>query len=168
MYVSLSLNLNIPNVFYRSSNGWNKSLCMCACVRTFVGGCLWGGFTVSSLCRHEWCDDWWIMNQEWFRSKSSVLIQILSRDSSLSIVPGYGLENRQVGTRVPVRARLLSSPSHPDQFWKPPRLLSSGSFSGGKWAGAWSWPLTSICCRDQGYMDLYSHSHVSLHGIVLD
>ena len=36
---------------------------------------------------------------------------------------------------------------HPDRFWGPPNLLFSGyrcSFSGGKMAGAWGWPLTSI------------------------
>jgi hypothetical protein len=31
------------------------------------------------------------------------------------------------------------------------------SFPGGKAAGVWSWPLTSICCRGQEYVELYLH-----------
>jgi hypothetical protein len=33
-----------------------------------------------------------------------------------------------------------------------------GSFSGGKAAGGWSWPLTSIYCRDQECVEPYIHS----------
>jgi hypothetical protein len=33
-----------------------------------------------------------------------------------------------------------------------------GWFPGGKTAGAWSWPLTSIYCQDQECVELYLHS----------
>jgi hypothetical protein len=33
-----------------------------------------------------------------------------------------------------------------------------GAFPGGKAAGAWGWPLTSIWCRGQERMELYLHS----------
>jgi hypothetical protein len=33
-----------------------------------------------------------------------------------------------------------------------------GSFPGGKAAGAWSWPLTSIKCRGPECMEIYLHS----------
>jgi hypothetical protein len=41
------------------------------------------------------------------------------------------------------------------------------SFPGGKAAGAWSWPLTSIQCRGQECVELYLHSSIRLHGVVL-
>jgi len=42
-----------------------------------------------------------------------------------------------------------------------------GSFPGGKAAGAWSWPLTSVCCRGQECVALYLHCPICLHGEVL-
>jgi hypothetical protein len=45
---------------------------------------------------------------------------------------------------------------------------TGGSFSGGKAAGAWSWPLTSNHCRGQENVDLYIHSPIRLHGVVLN
>jgi hypothetical protein len=42
------------------------------------------------------------------------------------IATSYGLDNREVGVRVPVRSRILSSPSRPDRLWSPPSLLSNG------------------------------------------
>jgi hypothetical protein len=46
-----------------------------------------------------------------------------SRDSTICIATDYGLGNRVVGVRVPVRERIFSSPRHPDRFWGPPRFL---------------------------------------------
>jgi hypothetical protein len=48
-----------------------------------------------------------------------------SWDSSVGIATGYGLDDRVVGVRVPVRARIFFSPSRPDRFWGPPNLLSN-------------------------------------------
>jgi hypothetical protein len=60
-----------------------------------------------------------------------------SRDSTVGIATGYGLDDREVGVRVPVE----SSPRRPDRLWGPPNLLSNGygggaSLPGGKAAGA--------------------------------
>jgi hypothetical protein len=50
----------------------------------------------------------------------------MSRNSVVSIMTGYGLDDRGVGVRVPVRPRILSSPRHPDRLWDPPNLLLNG------------------------------------------
>jgi hypothetical protein len=65
---------------------------------------------------------------------------------TISIVIGYGLDNRGVGVRVPVEARIFSSPCHPNGLWGSLSLLFNvywGSFLRGKVAGVWSWLLTS-------------------------
>jgi hypothetical protein len=61
-----------------------------------------------------------------------------SWDSVVGIATGYGLGDRGVRVRIPVGSRILYFPRRPDRLWGP-----SSSFSGGKAAGAWSWPLTS-------------------------
>jgi hypothetical protein len=55
------------------------------------------------------------------------------------IAAGYGLDDRGVGVRVPVGARILSSPLHPDRLWGSPSLLFNGYrwiFPEGKAVGA--------------------------------
>jgi hypothetical protein len=47
-----------------------------------------------------------------------------SRDSSVGIANGYGLDNRGVGVRVTVVSRIFSPP-RPDRHWGPPNLLSN-------------------------------------------
>jgi hypothetical protein len=42
------------------------------------------------------------------------------------IATGYGLDDRGVGLRVPVRSRILSSPRRPHWMWGPPSLLHNG------------------------------------------
>jgi hypothetical protein len=62
-----------------------------------------------------------------------------SWDSAVGIATDYGLDNRRVRVRVPVGARIFSSPSLPDQFWDPPSLLFNSTrsyFPGGKAVGA--------------------------------
>jgi hypothetical protein len=49
-----------------------------------------------------------------------------SRDSSVGIATGYGLDDRGVVVRVPVGSRVFSSPRSPDRLWGPPKLLSNG------------------------------------------
>jgi hypothetical protein len=51
---------------------------------------------------------------------------ILSRDSVVGIATGYGLDDRRVGVRVPVRSRIFSCPRSRDRFWDPLGLLSNG------------------------------------------
>jgi hypothetical protein len=46
-------------------------------------------------------------------------------DSAVGTATGYGLKDRGVGVRVPVRARLFSSPLRPDRLWVPPSLVSN-------------------------------------------
>jgi hypothetical protein len=48
------------------------------------------------------------------------------RNSSLGIATGYELDDRGVGVRFPVGARIFSSPRHPDRLWGPSNLLSNG------------------------------------------
>jgi hypothetical protein len=50
-----------------------------------------------------------------------------SRGSAVGIATGYGLDGREVGVRVQVWSRILSSPSRPDRLWGPPSLLSNGN-----------------------------------------
>jgi hypothetical protein len=56
-----------------------------------------------------------------------------------------------------------SSETHPASY----PMGTGGSFPGGKEAGAWSWPLTSVQCRGQEYVELYVHSPNTLNGVVL-
>jgi hypothetical protein len=49
-----------------------------------------------------------------------------SADRAVSIPTAYGLDDRGVGVRVPVRARFPSSPRRPDRLWGSYRLLSNG------------------------------------------
>jgi hypothetical protein len=71
-------------------------------------------------------------------------VSFRSRDSSVGIATGYGLEDGVVRVRVPVRQEFLffhavntGSGVHPISY----TLGTGGSFLGGKAAGAWSWPL---------------------------
>jgi hypothetical protein len=73
---------------------------------------------------------------------------IKSRDSSIGIALGYVLDDRSSSVRFPAGAGNFSlynrvqngSGAHP----APYPMGTRGSFLGGKAAGAWSWPLTSI------------------------
>jgi hypothetical protein len=49
-----------------------------------------------------------------------------TRDSSVDIANGYGLDDQEVGVRVPVSSRIFSSPRRPDRLWGPSSLLSNG------------------------------------------
>jgi hypothetical protein len=54
-----------------------------------------------------------------------------SRDSSVGIATGYGLDDREVGVRFPEGSRILSSPCRRDRLWGPiqwvPGALSLGA-----------------------------------------
>jgi hypothetical protein len=54
------------------------------------------------------------------------IISNTSRDSVDGIATGYGLDDRGVGVRVPVRAIIFTSPCRPDRLSGPPSLLSNG------------------------------------------
>jgi hypothetical protein len=53
---------------------------------------------------------------------------------------------------------------HPSSY----PIGTGGSFSGSKATGVWSWPLTSNWCRGQENVNLYIHSPIRLHGVVLN
>jgi hypothetical protein len=71
-----------------------------------------------------------------------------SRDSSVGIALGYGLDDRGSRVRLPAGAGNFSlhhrvqngSGAHPTSY----PMGTGGSFPGGKTAGGWSWPLISI------------------------
>jgi hypothetical protein len=71
----------------------------------------------------------------------------MNQDSSVGIETGYELDDR-IGVRFPAWAGKFSlyhrvqtgSGAHPVFY----PTGTGGSFPGGKAAGAWSWPLTSI------------------------
>jgi hypothetical protein len=60
-----------------------------------------------------------------FNLNSFLTVFVRSRDSSVGIATGYGLDDRRLGVRVPVGSRIFSSPRSPDRLWGPPSLLSN-------------------------------------------
>jgi hypothetical protein len=50
----------------------------------------------------------------------------LSRDSAVGIATGYGLDDREIGVRVPVLSRIFTSPCRLDRLWGPANLLYNG------------------------------------------
>jgi hypothetical protein len=53
----------------------------------------------------------------------TVLFTCRSRDSSVGIATGYGLDDQGAGVRVPVGSRIFISPYLPDRLCGPPNLL---------------------------------------------
>jgi hypothetical protein len=98
-------------------------------------------FIIASTGSRQWFLSWarWTQPTSSDSDQDKVLRDLPSYDSVVGIATGYGLDDRGIGVRVPVGARIFSSPCRPDRLWGPPSLL----FPGGKAAGAWSWPLTS-------------------------
>jgi hypothetical protein len=54
----------------------------------------------------------------------SVNVELIVREPSTTT--GYGLDDRGIGVRVVVGARIFSSPRRPDRLWGPPNLLYNG------------------------------------------
>jgi hypothetical protein len=52
------------------------------------------------------------------------LLLIMSRDSSVGIATGYGLDDQGVGFRFPVGSRIFSPPRRSDWLWGPPNLTN--------------------------------------------
>jgi hypothetical protein len=53
--------------------------------------------------------------------------QYISLGSSVSIVSGYGLDDRTIEVRSPAEAKgFFLQPLSPDQLWDPPSLLYNG------------------------------------------
>jgi hypothetical protein len=99
-----------------------------------------------------------------------LLMRWSSRYIAVAIANGYGLDDRGAGVRIPVGSRTFSS-CRADRLWDPPTsclMGTRGSFPEVKAAGAWSWPFTSNLCPGQENMDLYFHSPIRLHGVLLN
>jgi hypothetical protein len=81
-------------------------------------------------------------------SKVKNLLKYNSRNSSVGTATNYGLDDRMNGVRIPAGAgdfslrHRVQTGSGAHQVSYP--VGTGGSFPGGKAAGAWSWPLTSI------------------------
>jgi hypothetical protein len=75
--------------------------------------------------------------------------------------PGYGLDDSGAGVRFPAGIGNVSllhrvqtgSEAHPASY----PMSTGSSFSGGKVAGAWIWPLISLKCQGQECVELYLH-----------
>jgi hypothetical protein len=94
----------------------------------------------------------------------------VSRGTVVATATAYGLDDRGVGVRVPVKSRTFTSPYRPDRLWGSTALVFNkyrGLFPGDKTARAWSWPLTSNWYQGQENVGLYIHSPIRLHGVVL-
>jgi hypothetical protein len=101
----------------------------------------------------------------------SLSFLLKSPDSSVGIALGYGLDDRGSRVRFPVGAGNFSlhhrvqngSGPHPVSY----SMGTRGCFPVDKAAGAWSWPLTSTSAKVKEWMELYIHSRIHLHGVVL-
>jgi hypothetical protein len=75
------------------------------------------------------------------------ILFVFFRDNSVGVAIGYGLDDQGAGVRVPVGSRIsllhvvqTGSGAHPASC----PMGTGGSFSRGKAAGAWSWPLQLV------------------------
>jgi hypothetical protein len=73
--------------------------------------------------------EWWIGKDTEGSDRcliSGSISTFRSRDSSVGIAIGYGLDDRGFGVRVPVGSRISFSPRRRDRVWGPLSLLSNG------------------------------------------
>jgi hypothetical protein len=61
-------------------------------------------------------------------------LSIVTRGSSVGIATRYGMDDRRVGVRTPVRSRIFTYSWSPDQLWGATKLLSNG-YRGGIFLG---------------------------------
>jgi hypothetical protein len=92
--------------------------------------------------------DFWESKRPKTDFETRIIVMVKSRNSSVGIALGYGLDDRGSRVRFPVGAGNFSLP-HRVQTGAGAHLTSypmrtRGSFPEGKAAGAWSWPLTFI------------------------
>jgi hypothetical protein len=92
-----------------------------------------------------------------------------SRDSAVGMATGWTAERSEFESREGQDVSSLhvvqtGSGAHPASY----PMGIGGSFPGGKAVRAWSWPLNSNYCRGQEYVNLYIHSPIRLHGVVLN
>jgi hypothetical protein len=104
----------------------------------------------------------WIINSLWINTKS--------RDSAVGIATGYGLDDRDIGVRVQVGSRIFPSPRRSDRLWGPHNFLSNGYW--GLFPRGQSGRDVKLTTHLQlvprsRKVDLYIHSPLRLHGVVL-
>jgi hypothetical protein len=92
-----------------------------------------------------------------------------SRDSVVCIVTGYGAGRPRSRGSSPGMVKNFLHVVHTCSVVHPAYPMGTGDyFPGDNAAGAWSWPLTSNQCRGQENVDLYIHSPIRLHGVVVN
>jgi hypothetical protein len=112
---------------------------------------------VTILCNTVMSHSHWMIliritkTAQWISIKFDIGVVQSSRDSLVGIALGYGLDDRGSRVRFPAMAGNFSL-NHRVQNGFGAHLASClmdtrSSFPGGKAAGAWSWPLTSIWYR---------------------
>jgi hypothetical protein len=82
-----------------------------------------------SLClnKHHVMKTYWGVEEELHAFLTSALDADESRDSSVGIELGYGLDDRGSRVRFPAGAGNFSlPPPRPERLWGPPSLLSNG------------------------------------------
>jgi hypothetical protein len=80
-----------------------------------------------------------LLKRRLIKNLKNSFMEKVSRNSAVGITTGYGLDDREVGVRVPVGSRIITSPCRPDRLWGPSNLLYNGYrelFPGGKADGA--------------------------------
>jgi len=107
-----------------------------------------------------------------FHSESNAL-SINCRDDTLYVdgawtigVLSQGGTGKRFILFAPASRPALGQTRPPIQ-WVP---RGGGSFPGGVATGTWRWPLISIQCRSEEYVELYLHSSalpLSVHGVVI-
>jgi hypothetical protein len=98
-------------------------------------------------------------------SLSTIVIKIVLLDALHLLKLSLGTLKYSEATVFPlfIFHNCTDSEAHAASYWK----CTGVSFPEGKAAGTWSWPLTSNQCRCQEYVDLYIHSPVRIHGVML-
>jgi hypothetical protein len=155
--LALRLRLTAPGQRYRNHDvlnlvqrfhallEWNLSVCLT--IRTLVSyPKLFNRFALRLV--------WWsctkstVMNECILTNIGQLPRTVGSRDSSVSIATGCGLDSRRFGFRFPAGARGFSLlHSVQTSFGTYPASYTTGagdSFPRGKAAAVWSWSLTSI------------------------
>jgi hypothetical protein len=95
---------------------------------------------------------------------------IRNRDSSVGIATGYGLDDQGFRFRVPVESEIFFPTLRPHQLWGPPSLISIGyrGLPGRKRPVREADHSPPAIAKVKKNMDLYIHSPIRLHGLVLN
>jgi hypothetical protein len=91
-------------------------------------------------------------------SQMNLILTLTLHFTNITLLPmpneGSEFESRWGQELSRLHVVQTGSGAHPTSY----PIGTGFSFPGGKAAGAWSWPLTSIHCRGQENMNLYIHS----------